>query len=805
MTARSIPLAAGSAETRGPIAPAAIRLTLLLFIVLAAAAAVWPASVPSAAVLQPAPGGFSAQRALQDLEAITAQPRVPGTPGYEEARAYLAAQFAALGLQPETPDLIHVEQHGEAAFVTVAQAHNIVARLKGTDSTGAILIGGHLDTVATTTAASDCGGCAVGVLEAARALASGAPLRNDVIFLIEDGEETSRAGAFAFVEQHPWAKDVRVAINQEAMGTSGASMLYVTGPQNGWLMRQALRALPAPVTYSAVNDLIWLTGTGGSDLDQFLMAAPVGLGFAYLNNVPAYHTVQDDIASLDPRSLQQTGDNVVALARHLGNLPLDGTLTAPDRVYFNLLGHIVVSYPQWVGIGLALLAALGLAAILVTGLRRGVLAGRGLLLGAALFLPLVIAATVASAALWQAIRTVDPRLQVFLIGVTYDREWYTLAFVAFAIGVTTAGYALLRGAAWQDLSVGALVWWALLAVVTAFTLPGSSPIFAIPALLGLLPPAVAMFQSGQGGRWPYCAALGLAGVGSVLVVAPMIHFLGIFSGRAEVILEQPAIGALPAPFAAMLAGLLLPLLGGLGGRRRWVAPAAWLGLAVVVLVGVGLTARFSEDRPKPNMVAYVQDEDQAHWVTIGGKVGNRRAALLDEWTRQFFPGAVEESVFSPWGFPLREPTYPAYQTPAPASDIPPAQLAVAADAVGADGLRTIRLEIASPAGAPMRMLHVASAAPIEQASVAGEPLDAIASAAQPAHEFWTQVFGLSHKPLALILAVRGEGAVTITVEERIYALPDLPGITITPRPDWMIPSPTFVTDTSLIRRTFVVQ
>ena len=163
------------------------------------------------------------------------------------------------------------------------------------------------------------------------------------------------------------------------MGSGGASLLYVTGPQNGWLIYEALQAMPSPVAYSFVNDLIWGTGTGGSDLDQFLTAAEVGLGLIYLKNVPVYHTMNDSVASLDPATLQHQGATMVALARHFGNLPLTGTLQRDNLVYYNLFGHQVIRYPAWFGILLALLTAGAAITLIVVGLGRKQLTGRGIL------------------------------------------------------------------------------------------------------------------------------------------------------------------------------------------------------------------------------------------------------------------------------------------------------------------------------------------------------------------------------------------------------------------------------------------
>lgn len=390
-----------------------VTLMLLALLLAATVAGVWPLAVPPALSTTVALAGFSVERALADLEVITAQPRAPGMPGLVESRAFLAAQFDAIGLNPELHDGLVQRESAEINVGILAQAHNLVARLPGTESTGAIVIAGHLDGVHTTTAASDCGGCAVSVLEVARALAAGPALRNDVIFLIEDGEETTRAGALTFVEQHPWAKDVRVAINQEAMGSGGGSLLYVTGPENGWLIPGALKVMPAAVAYSFVNDLVWFTGTGGSDLDQLLMAAPVGLGLIYVGNVPVYHTAQDSVSNLDPRTLQHRGDQILALARYFGNLSLGGDLTAPDVVYFTVFNGWTVQYPAWVARALAGVALVAYVGLLAWSIWQRRVCGWRVGQGALLLWPITLIVTALCGALWFTLRLLDQRLQVF--------------------------------------------------------------------------------------------------------------------------------------------------------------------------------------------------------------------------------------------------------------------------------------------------------------------------------------------------------------------------------------------------------
>lgn len=102
---------------------------------------------------------------------------------------------------------------------------NVVARIRGTSSTGAIALNAHYDSGATGPAASDNGSGVVTALETVRAILAGEPLRNDVIVVFSDAEEHGDLGAAASNQQHPWASDVRLALNFEAQGSGGPVLL----------------------------------------------------------------------------------------------------------------------------------------------------------------------------------------------------------------------------------------------------------------------------------------------------------------------------------------------------------------------------------------------------------------------------------------------------------------------------------------------------------------------------------------------------------------------------------------------------
>ncbi|MEZ4862785.1 MAG: M28 family peptidase [Caldilineaceae bacterium] len=788
-----------ASQTKAMWGPLLTPLFITLVVIAAVVVAVRPLAVPPTLTTS-ATGGFDITRALQDLEVITVAPRVPGTPAYKDAQSYLVAELEKLGLQPEVTDLISIRSQGNNA--NVARGSNIVARIPGSASTGAILLGGHLDTVHTTGAASDCGGCAVAVVETARALLAGPQLRNDVILLIEDGEETSRAGSMTFVEQHPWAQNIRVAFNLEAMGAGGASLLYVTGLQNGWLIDEALPAMPAPVAYSFVNDLIWGTGTGGSDLDQFLDVADVGLGLVYLSNVPVYHTMNDSVASLDPATLQHQGATLVSLARHFGNLPLDGTLERESQVYYNLVGHWVIHYPAWVGIVLALVTAAAVLTVIGWGASRGHLRWRGMVVGLLVFVPLVVIATALVSAFWYLLRIADPRLQVFLIGVTYDRELYTVALAIASAGLVLAGYGLLRRYRPIDMGVGVLLWWVLLALLTAFRLPGSSYAVALPALFAVLA-LWSILALHEQSYWRLLIVT-VAGAGAVLFYAPVVNFLGIFSGRAEILMPLPMIALLPALFVALLAGLLLPIFVASGQGQPGRTGIALLAAGLLVIVGIALTAKFNEARPKPNMVAYRVDANagEAEWITGAANVPGQRASLLDEWTTQFFAAGVEEALYSPWGA-FMDDSYPAYRSPAPMVDLPAPTVEVLADSTDGENQRHLQLRFVSPRNAVVMMARLSTSGMIVAATVEDQPMADI-SAASPSASLNLGFYSVAGDGVTVALTQQEAAPITVMLEDHTYALPAIEGMSIQPRPAWMMPSPTFVSDATLIRQTVTI-
>lgn len=161
---------------------------------------------------------FSAERAIDHLKMITHGPHPTGSIENLQVRDYLVAQFQQLGLEAQiqtSTSVYHdtgkwgipgpkgLEVGPETWGLAGATVHNVMARIPGSDSSGAVVLAAHYDLTPYGPGASDDGVGVAAILEAARAIQAEPRLRNDIILLLTDGEEVGLLGAQAFADHHP--------------------------------------------------------------------------------------------------------------------------------------------------------------------------------------------------------------------------------------------------------------------------------------------------------------------------------------------------------------------------------------------------------------------------------------------------------------------------------------------------------------------------------------------------------------------------------------------------------------------------
>lgn len=545
------------------VVPAALTIP---FIALLTFVALYQLRPPAAKGVNAAAPEFSAGRALEHVKAIALKPRPPGTAEHVSAREYIVGQLKQFGLDAE------VQEADKVA--------NVIGRLKGTGGgTGAILLMSHYDTVPTSPGAADDGSGVAAVLETLRALKAGPPLRNDVVALFSDGEETGLLGAKAFAESYPGRDDVKVVLNFDARGDIGPVLMFETSPQNGWLIEHFADAAPKPVANSLMFE-VYKRLPNDTDFTVFKRKGVAGLNFAPIGGFATYHNKLDTLADFSVDTLQHVGENALPLARAFGNLSLERT-REPDAVYFDLLGATLITYPGWLVLPLAIVAGLAFAAVVFYGVRKGRLRPGRVGLGFLALLLSVIAAAAVNYAAASYIGLRHPRSWLAIQPDTPQGRFYALGLLALTVAVVTAIYAWFRARVGVgDLLVGAALWWLLLTWLTALFLPGASYLFTWPLLFALL--AAALVLSAEGGeitqKW-MIAALLLCAAPGVLLLVPLAYLVlvGLTLTMAAAVMT----------LVVLLLGLLVPPLGPGVGRRRWVLPAvaAICGTALFIIAG----------------------------------------------------------------------------------------------------------------------------------------------------------------------------------------------------------------------------
>lgn len=168
---------------------------------------------------------FSSERALIHLKNISKKPHYVGSEEHEVVKNYLVKALNDLGIETQIQEAYSQNKK----WGSIVKPKNILARIKGSDNSKALLLLSHYDSKSHASfGASDDGAGIVTILEGLRAfLSEGKTPKNDIIILFSDAEELGLNGADIFVNQHPWAKDVGLVLNFEARGSGGPSYMLI--------------------------------------------------------------------------------------------------------------------------------------------------------------------------------------------------------------------------------------------------------------------------------------------------------------------------------------------------------------------------------------------------------------------------------------------------------------------------------------------------------------------------------------------------------------------------------------------------
>ena len=276
--------------------------------------AVQGTAAPQAATFPPAPapettGGFDGARAYKHVEQLVAiGPHASGSEAIGRAQEYIAGQLKSFGCPVEEQSF-----HATGTPVGDVAMKNIVAKIPSTNP-NIILFGSHYDTkrMANFVGADDAGSSTGVLLELAR-LVCARKNAATIWLAFFDGEEdfnTTWADANTYGSREMAAS---LALSGDLKRVKAMILVDMVGPTNPVYKRES-NSTPWLV------DLLWSTaarlGYGRVFVDDGIAISDDHLSFLNRSvasadvidlEVPYWHTTQDTLDKVDPRTLAVTG------------------------------------------------------------------------------------------------------------------------------------------------------------------------------------------------------------------------------------------------------------------------------------------------------------------------------------------------------------------------------------------------------------------------------------------------------------------------------------------------------------------
>ncbi len=503
----------------------------------------WRATPPAPLHTGEQPSRFSGWAAKEILDSLLSEGYAHpiGTPENQSIRDNIVFRLRTMGYQPEVQKAFACRPWGACGWV-----ENIAVRLAGRNHARAVLVAAHYDSVPAGPGASDDGSGVAIILELARLFHDGSPPLNDIVFLIDDGEEAGLLGAQAFVDQHRWASDVGAVVNLEARGTSGLSYMFETSGANEWLIDRFASAAHRPATSSLFYS-IYERLPNDTDLTVFKESGTPGLNFAFIGEQPHYHTPLDNVENANPGSLQHQGDNAYTTVGVLANSDLSHQ-HQNNAVWFDVFGFGVIAWSQPVNRVLSLFAvALFLGAVVVMR-TRGRFDPRGAILGTLLW-PVTIAG--GAAILWLFLWVTTALSGLPSGWIAHPSPLLAAAWLAAFVLPPLLSAFLGRRLAFQSIWSAAMFWFCGLSILCAWTIPGLTFLFLVPVLLGAV---IAILSEARREEGPLMRLL--------LMVIPMIAAALVLFPVAWTLYDAMGVTMLPGItlLTGMVSWFLIPLL-----------------------------------------------------------------------------------------------------------------------------------------------------------------------------------------------------------------------------------------------------
>jgi len=722
---------------------------------------------------------FSTARGLKHIKTISKEPHYVGSSYHQNVINYLESELKKLGLETEIQKSTVLSKSNN-----LVETQNIIARIKGSDSSKALLLLTHYDSAPHSKsygASDDANGLAV-ILEGVRTfLHNNSPNKNDIIIVFSDAEELGLNGAYAFATEHPWAKNVGLVLNFEARGTKGPSMMLAE--TNGGNANLIKGFSAAGTTYPVSNSLmysIYKMLPNDTDLTAFREKGNIpGFNFAYIDDHFDYHTVQDNYENFTPECLEHQATYLMPLLTYFANTDLDQLKTNEDHVYFNVPFGFV-HYPFGWNLPLLIVAFILFFGVLLLGFGKRVLDFKDVIKGFVPFLGSLFISGFVVFLVWKAIQSMYPQYQDMLHKFTYNGHSYIYAFICVALAICFwMASKFVKSKDTPSLFVAPLFFWLVLNVFLYFYLEGAS-FFIVPAYFGIIILGVYVIY---GKSNPLIAVL--FSIPTLIILVPFIQLLPIGLG-----LDMLAASAL---FVVFTFYLLLPVFGQFSKKTGW----GWLFFLIACgfFIKAHWQGDFEKGKGKPNSLLYIVDaqSNENYWVSYD--------QVLDPWTKKYLgenPGPATElnknAVASKYnsGF--------SYAAKAPEKNIPKANFTFIRDTIIGD-YRAITLEI--NANRNINRMDVFAHENLKFHNLTANGVKNInqeGSYYKRKKTLLLNYYPINNKPLTLSFQIKKEAVLDMDVMTASFDLMENPQFKIAKRPDSFIPMPFVLNDAIVVKQ-----
>lgn len=639
---------------------------------------------------------FSGERAFVQLSSLLLEnhPHPAGSPYNKLIRQRIENRLAALGYTSE------IQRAFKCTLLAAGCAfvENVIAVLPGRKRGGkAVLLTAHYDSAPAAPGAGDDGAGVAAMLEIAANLKAAAPLDNDVIFLFSDAEEAGLLGAATFRDSSPLMDRVGIVLNMEARGVSGPSVMFETGPGNLQQVRTFAESVANPVSSSLMVE-IYKRMPNGTDYMVYGQRGLPGLNFAFTDGVSLYHSVLDDPAHLDKRSLHHQGENLLSVVRAFGMTDLDSVPDTRNTVHFDLYGAKIIYWPAPIT---PLIVLLCLCALTIAMWRIGGLGAGAVMRGSATVLAMLLALPAAG---WLASFPLGHMGNLHNLDHPYPWPGRIALILLAVLAGIGGGFLAARRCNTTALFLAVWGFFGIAALALSLTVPAASYMFVVPLALATAGAGICSVID----RKKACAVGACLGLLAATYMA-LYHFV-----LTEVVFNFQNSAAKTIPLLL----LTLPLMvvaahwreQAVPGRR--IAISGLIAALAIALITAALVPGYTAERPRSVNIIYRGDvsENRYRWQ-IHSLSKDDPAQLAAAGFPKERTGFLDHGFKSASGF-LKD---------APDLGLPAPVFTLSSDRL-VKGRRVIEGTLTSPRGGFMMGLGFPDNNPVVSLKLAGQPV-----------------------------------------------------------------------------------